>query len=91
MNKYICILISILCPFYNVSAQEIAQKYCETDGIVNSTLKLNNKIYIGGNFSYVGKTTGAFGAYEIANPNNILLPIAIDGNIQTIAKDASGK
>lgn len=91
MNKYLYILISFFCQVLNGYSQDVAQKYCETDGMVNATLKMNNKIYLGGNFTYVGKTTGAFGAYEIANSSNIILPVSIEGNIQTLAKDINGK
>ena len=91
MNKYTYILVSFLCQVFNGYSQDISQKYCETDGMVNSTLKMNNRIYMGGNFTYVGKTTGALAAYEISNSSNIVLPLAIEGNIQTLAKDINGK
>ena len=72
MNKYTYILVSFLCQVFNGYSQDISQKYCETDGMVNSTLKMNNRIYMGGNFTYVGKTTGALAAYEISNSSNIV-------------------
>ncbi|MCF8252985.1 MAG: T9SS type A sorting domain-containing protein [Bacteroidia bacterium] len=91
MNKKILFLATGLISSLISFSQQVSKKFCETDGVVNSTLKMNNKLYIGGNFSYVGKTTGSFGGFSTSNSNEITLPVDIDGRINSIAKDGSGK
>ncbi|MCG9879601.1 MAG: T9SS type A sorting domain-containing protein [Bacteroidia bacterium] len=73
------------------SAQSILNQFCETDGVVYSTLKMNNKVYIGGNFSYVGKTTGSLGAYNTSDLSAVNLPFSIGGTVNSIVRDAAGK
>ncbi|MDZ4668140.1 MAG: T9SS type A sorting domain-containing protein [bacterium] len=91
MKKNILFLTLSLCFILRGNSQEIAQRFCETDGVVNTTLKMNDKVYIGGNFNYVGKTTGSFGGFSSTDANSIVLPVTLDGNIQTLATDNAGK
>lgn len=74
----------------NAFAQNVSDKFWETNGEVKTTLKINNKLYIGGNFSYVGKSTGNFAGFELSSPAIILNPLNIDGKINTMVRDNAG-
>ncbi len=85
-------LLSCLCLFgFLGKTQTVLNQFCETDGVVNTTLKMNDKIYIGGNFSYVGKTTGALGAFNNTDLSTLNLPFTITGTVNSVVQAASGK
>jgi len=91
MKKNILLLSCLFVYSLVGSAQSILNQFCETDGAIYTTLKMNNKVYIGGNFSYVGKTTGSLGAYNTSDLSPISLPFTLGGTINAMVRDAAGK
>lgn len=91
MKKNILLLSCLYLYSLVGSAQSILNQFCETDGVVYSTLKMNNKLYIGGNFSYVGKTSGSLGAYNTSDLSSVALPFTLGGTVNSMVRDAVGK
>lgn len=67
MKKHILSLVIFIFAV-QLNAQQIYQNYWETNGKVNTTVRVNNKIYIGGSFNYFGPTTGMATGFRITNP-----------------------
>jgi hypothetical protein len=68
---------------------EIRMDTWVTDGIVHSVVQSGNTIYLGGDFSYVGPTTGSFAQLDAATGAAATLP-ATDGSVMAIAADGAG-
>ena len=89
--KRILLIASILFLTINlVTAQSLDNKFWETDGLVNTVVKRNNKLLIGGKFNYVGPNTGS--AVMFNNQTNSILnsELKIMGQVNAIVKDAMG-
>jgi hypothetical protein len=91
MHKKILFLIISFLSIQQLFSQTLENKFWETDGVVNSILKLNNKLYLAGNFNYVGPNTGSFAGYNSTSQQNFDKSININGIVNAIAKDANGK
>ncbi len=73
------------------SSQVVKTSFWETDGKVNATLNINNKLYIGGDFSYVGPSSGCLAGISIANPSSTLLGFGLSGNVNSLLTDNSNR
>ncbi|MBC7383101.1 MAG: T9SS type A sorting domain-containing protein [Bacteroidia bacterium] len=90
MKKTIILTLITLFTVIQIKAQNIVNEFWETDGQVNASVKINNKLYIGGDFSYVGPTTGSLVAYRNSTGAGISLPFNLSGKVNDIVKDNSG-
>ncbi|MFY8109474.1 MAG: T9SS type A sorting domain-containing protein [Bacteroidia bacterium] len=87
-------LLFIIISFFSIQqsfSQSLQNNFWETDGVVNSMVKLNNKLYLAGEFSYVGPNTGSFAGFNATSQQNFDKSVNIKGIVHAIAKDASGK
>ena len=74
----------------NTKSQNVLDNYWETNGQVNATLKLNNKLFVGGEFNYIGPSNGTFGAFKNSNSQIINGGLKINGTIKSMVKDVAG-
>ncbi len=81
----------VLLSAINSYAQELTNGFVETNGTIKTTLQVNNRLFIGGDFSYIGKTTGPFGVFSTQVSDSSGAPISISGNVFSMAKDNSGR
>ncbi len=91
MKKLIILSASIICTIVQGKAQNIVNEFWETDGPVNASVRINNKLYIGGEFMYAGPTTGSFAAFSLATGNKVSLPVKLRGTVNDMVKDNSGR
>ncbi len=86
------IFLSVLFLWVMVAhAQVVKPNFWETDGKVNATLNINNKLYIAGDFSYVGPSSGSLAGIKISNPANTLTGYGISGDVQSLLFDNSNR
>jgi hypothetical protein len=71
-------------------AQSVQENFWETNGRVNATLKLNNKLFVGGEFNYIGPSNGSLGAFQSSNSQVINNGLKINGPIKSMIKDNAG-
>lgn len=71
----------------SIFAQTIDNKFWETDGIVNTVFKKNNRLYLGGKFNYVGPNTGSSIMFNNKTNSQINSDLKIMGLVNTIVKD----
>lgn len=89
--KRILLIVSIIISTINLCiGQSLDNKFWETDGLVNTVVKRNDKLLIGGKFNYVGPNTGS--AVMFNNQTNSILNsgLKIMGQVNAIVKDAMG-
>lgn len=91
MKKLIILSASIICTWVQSNAQNVVNEFWETDGPVNSSVRINNKLYIGGEFMYAGPTTGSFAAFSLGSGNSVSLPVKLTGKVNDMVKDNSGR
>ncbi len=87
MKRIIVILILVIASPTFIFSQTIENKFWETDGSVNTVIKKNNRIFLGGRFNYVGPNTGAA---VLFNKNTLSLcnpDLKIMGQINAIVRD----
>jgi len=65
-------------------------KFWITDGPVNAILATNGRVYIGGDFSYVGPRTGPVALFDQATGGLQAVPQPISGSVKAVVPDGSG-
>ena len=90
MKKNILLLLCFISLFHVSKAQNAINSYWETNGQVNATAKLNNKLYIGGEFSYVGPSSGCFGAFNTSSNQVTFNNTKITGQVTASVSDNAG-
>jgi hypothetical protein len=90
MKKLILTLAVIFSVNYITQAQNLLGNYWETNGQVNATVKLNNKTFIGGEFNYVGPSSGVLGCYQLSQTKVVNKGLIIDGQINAMVSDNQG-
>jgi len=80
------VLILIL-KTQSITAQDFNENY-STNGVNYKVIEKENKLYIGGQFTEVGKYVNGFGEIDpITGEFNILNKLKIDGNVSDIIED----
>ncbi|OYU94283.1 MAG: hypothetical protein CFE21_17000 [Bacteroidetes bacterium B1(2017)] len=90
MKKLLILSTVFVYTLLTATAQNVVSNFWETDGQVNATLRLNNKIYLGGEFSYIGPSTGSFGAYNLTQNQLLSTGISIRGMVNAMVTDNAG-
>jgi hypothetical protein len=88
MKKIIVLLFLIITVPEFVFSQTIDNKFWETDGKVNTVIKKNNRIFLGGKFNYVGPNTGASVIFNKNSHSLYNADLKIMGQVNVIVKDA---
>jgi hypothetical protein len=65
-------------------------KFWITDGPVNAILATNGRVYIAGDFSYVGPRTGPAAVFNQASGALLAVPPPINGVVKAVVPDGSG-
>lgn len=81
MKRILLFSYIILCFLTNIGAQTLENKFWETDGLVNSVVKRNDKLLIGGKFTYIGPNTGSAIMFNAQNNGIYNSDIRIAGQI----------
>jgi hypothetical protein len=90
MKKNILLLVCFISLFHVSNAQNAINSYWETNGQVNATAKLNGKLFVGGEFTYVGPSSGCFGAFNTASNQITFNNTKITGQITATVSDNAG-
>lgn len=90
MKKLILIFAIIFSTSLLTHGQNLLENYWETNGQVNAAVKLNNKTYIGGEFNYIGPTSGSLGSYQLSQSQIVNKNLVIDGQINAMVSDNQG-
>jgi hypothetical protein len=88
MKKIIALLSLIISVPEFVFSQKIDNKFWETDGKVNTVIKQNNRIFLGGKFNYVGPNTGASVIFNKNSNSWYNTDLKIMGQVNVIIKDS---
>ncbi len=91
MQKKLLFIIISFFTIHQSFSQTLQNNFWETDGVVNSMVKLNNKLYLAGEFNYVGPNTGSFAGFYATSQQNFDKSVNINGIVHAIAKDATGR
>lgn len=90
MRRILLLNTALLCTFSSLNAQQVKQNYWETDGPVHAVLTNNGKVYLGGEFTYAGPSTGSAGVYNLATSQTVAGMLGITGQVLAVVSDASG-
>ncbi|QHT70796.1 T9SS type A sorting domain-containing protein [Rhodocytophaga rosea] len=92
MHRFILLLPLLLVFPFIVFAQQIDTAMVKTNGTVNTITRSGNTLYVGGNFSYIGKHTGLNGPAVInINDGDLITSLPnLDRTISTMVDDGKG-
>ncbi|GAB1447505.1 hypothetical protein MASR2M44_05000 [Bacteroidota bacterium] len=90
-NRIVLIIALLFMSLVQASAQVLLGNFPQTNGTINAVKRTANKLFLGGDFTYVGKATGSLGAYSLENTDSVTIPIEIHGKVSSIVTDAAGK
>lgn len=91
MKRTLLLTFIFLATFQIAFSQSIENKFWETNGKVNTVIKRNDKLLIGGEFSYIGPNTGSAIMFNSQNNSIYNSDVKIMGTVHALVKDANGK
>lgn len=91
MKRILLAVTIFISAFQLTLAQSLDNKFWETDGVVNTVIKRNNKLLLGGKFNYIGPNTGSAIMFNSLNNEIYNSNIKIHGQVNTVVRDADGR